>query len=59
MGRLRHQLRTTLDLALLVVTHDLSVPRRLGGDLLVLDGRRTAEPGRVDTVLGGPTSPAT
>jgi ABC-type phosphonate transport system ATPase subunit len=40
-----------------VVTQDLSVPRRLGGDLLVLDGGRAAEHGRVDTVLSATYQP--
>ena len=42
--------------ALLVITHDLGVPRVLGGQLAVLDGGRLVECDTVDAVLAAPRS---
>ena len=46
-------------MALCMVTHDLGVPRALGGRLAVLDDGALVESGPVDEVLRAPQHPAT
>ncbi|MFC9331193.1 ATP-binding cassette domain-containing protein [Kitasatospora sp. NPDC057015] len=53
------ELRRELGVALVVVTHDLSVPARLGGRIAVLADGRIRESGPVGQVLGTPTDPVT
>ncbi|MFJ8313372.1 MULTISPECIES: ATP-binding cassette domain-containing protein [unclassified Streptomyces] len=48
------ELRRDLGLALVVVTHDMSVPLRLGGDLAVLADGRIRETGPVERVIASP-----
>ncbi len=53
------ELRNQLGLALVIVTHDLSVPLRLGGQLAVLADGRIRESGPVQEVLTAPADPVT
>ncbi len=53
------ELRRELGVALVVVTHDLSVPARLGGQLAVLADGRIRESGPTDRLLSAPTDPVT
>ncbi|MYT32277.1 MULTISPECIES: ATP-binding cassette domain-containing protein [unclassified Streptomyces] len=53
------ELRRDLGLALIVVTHDMTVPVRLGGDLAVLADGRIRESGPVDAVFADPRDPLT
>jgi ABC-type glutathione transport system ATPase component/ABC-type dipeptide/oligopeptide/nickel transport system permease subunit len=53
------ELRRDLGLTLVVVTHDMTVPVRLGGDLAVLAGGRFRETGPVDRVIASPQDPVT
>lgn len=55
LARLRHD----LGVALVVVTHDLTVPTRLGGQLAVLADGRIRESGPVQRVLAAPADPVT
>ncbi|WP_234442006.1 ATP-binding cassette domain-containing protein [Streptomyces sp. NRRL S-1448] len=48
------ELRRGLGLALVVVTHDMTVPVRLGGDLAVLADGRIRESGPADAVIADP-----
>jgi peptide/nickel transport system ATP-binding protein len=48
------ELRRDLGLALVVVTHDMTVPLRLGGDLAVLADGRIRETGPVEHVISSP-----
>ncbi|WP_269855149.1 ABC transporter ATP-binding protein/permease [Streptomyces sp. RPT161] len=52
-------LRRELGVALVVVTHDLTVPARLGGQLAVLADGRIRESGPTDRLLSAPTDPVT
>ncbi|GAA1880317.1 ATP-binding cassette domain-containing protein [Streptantibioticus ferralitis] len=52
-------LRRELGVALVVVTHDLTVPARLGGQLAVLADGRIRESGPTDRMLSAPTDPVT
>ncbi|GLX10988.1 ABC transporter ATP-binding protein [Microbispora sp. NBRC 16548] len=45
--------------SLLLVTHDVGVARRLGGEVAVMYAGRVVERGRAATVLGGPRHPYT
>ncbi|MFF7230855.1 ATP-binding cassette domain-containing protein [Streptomyces sioyaensis] len=53
------ELRRELGLALVVVTHDMTVPVRLGGDLAVLADGRIRETGRAEAVIAAPRDPVT
>ncbi|MFF2081287.1 ATP-binding cassette domain-containing protein [Kitasatospora sp. NPDC058162] len=53
------ELRRDLGVALVVVTHDLSVPARLGGTLAVLADGTVRESGPVQQVLSAPADPVT
>ncbi|MEU5305607.1 ATP-binding cassette domain-containing protein [Streptomyces noursei] len=53
------ELRRDLGLALVVVTHDMSVPVRLGGDLAVLADGRIKEAGPAEAVMAAPQDPVT
>jgi ABC-type glutathione transport system ATPase component len=53
------ELRRDLGVALVVVTHDLTVPARLGGHLAVLSDGRVREHGPVGRVLHAPEHPVT
>ena len=44
---------------LLVITHDLSLARRIGGQMIVLREGRVVETGATATVMGAPTHPYT
>ena len=48
------RLRRKKGLALLLVTHDMAVARRMGGDVAVMDAGRVVETGPVDEVLARP-----
>ncbi len=52
-------LRDTLGLALVFVTHDLGLASEIGGDLLVIYAGQGVEFGPVDQVLGDPCHPYT
>ncbi|MBV6697783.1 ATP-binding cassette domain-containing protein [Kitasatospora aureofaciens] len=53
------ELRRELDVALVVVTHDLTVPARLGGRIAVLADGTVRETGEVADVLAHPADPVT
>ncbi|MFF3114599.1 ATP-binding cassette domain-containing protein [Kitasatospora sp. NPDC057904] len=53
------ELRRDLGVALVVVTHDLSVPARIGGTLAVLADGTVRESGPVQRVLSAPADPVT
>ncbi|WKX69030.1 ATP-binding cassette domain-containing protein [Streptomyces sp. XD-27] len=53
------ELRRELGVSLVVVTHDLSVPARLGGQLAVLGDGRILETGPVDRLLTAPADSVT
>ncbi|MFI9362723.1 ATP-binding cassette domain-containing protein [Kitasatospora sp. NPDC053057] len=53
------ELRRDLGVALIVVTHDLSVPARLGGRLAVLADGRIRESGPSERLLTAPADPLT
>jgi ABC-type glutathione transport system ATPase component len=53
------ELRRDLGLALVVVTHDMTVPVRLGGDLAVLADGRIRESGPVEHVVADPSDQVT
>ncbi|MEU6665614.1 ATP-binding cassette domain-containing protein [Streptomyces sp. NPDC046727] len=53
------ELRRELGLALVVVTHDMTVPVRLGGDLLVLADGRIRESGSAERLVAAPSDPVT
>ncbi|MFJ7243062.1 ATP-binding cassette domain-containing protein [Kitasatospora sp. NPDC098652] len=53
------ELRRDLGVALVVVTHDLTVPARLGGRIAVLADGRIRESGTVDQLLTAPADPLT
>ncbi|GAA1943660.1 ATP-binding cassette domain-containing protein [Kitasatospora viridis] len=57
--RLLDELRRELRIALVVVTHDLTVPARLGGRLAVLADGRIREHGPTERLLTNPTHPVT
>ena len=50
---------TELDIAAIIVTHDLAVARLLGHRLLVMQGGRVVESGLTDQVLDDPHHPHT
>jgi ABC-type glutathione transport system ATPase component/ABC-type dipeptide/oligopeptide/nickel transport system permease subunit len=56
---LLNELRRDLGVALVVVTHDLGVPARLGGQLAVVADGRIREHGPTARVLAGPRDPVT
>ncbi|MEV7027394.1 ATP-binding cassette domain-containing protein, partial [Kitasatospora sp. NPDC093558] len=53
------ELRRELGVALVVVTHDLTVPARLGGSLAVLADGRIRESGPAERLLTAPADPLT
>ncbi|WP_260459772.1 ATP-binding cassette domain-containing protein [Streptomyces sp. WAC04114] len=53
------ELRRDLGLALVVVTHDMTVPVRLGGELAVLADGAIREAGPVERVIAAPSDPVT
>ena len=50
---------TELDIAAIIVTHDLAVARLLGHRLMVMQGGRVVESGLTDQVLDDPHHPHT
>ncbi len=56
---LLHDLKEKLGLALIFVTHDLSLAAEIGGDLLVMYSGNMVEYGPVQSVLKNPTHPYT
>lgn len=56
---LLHELKEKLGLALIFVTHDLSLAKEIGGDLLVMYAGHMVEYGAVNAVLQNPSHPYT
>ncbi|WP_330992749.1 ATP-binding cassette domain-containing protein [Pluralibacter gergoviae] len=59
VARLLQRLQREHGFALLLVTHDLTLPAFLGGRIMVIDNGRVVEEGRAAALLAHPTHPAT
>ncbi|EMM3274974.1 ATP-binding cassette domain-containing protein, partial [Pluralibacter gergoviae] len=59
VARLLQRLQREHGFALLLVTHDLTLPAFLGGRIMVIDDGRVVEEGRAAALLAHPAHPAT
>jgi peptide/nickel transport system ATP-binding protein/peptide/nickel transport system permease protein len=57
--KLLQRLQYEQGIALFIVTHDLTLPARLGGTLMVIDHGKVVEQGSVSQLLTRPTHPVT
>ncbi|MGK8931645.1 ABC transporter ATP-binding protein [Pluralibacter gergoviae] len=59
VARLLQRLQREHGFALLLVTHDLTLPAFLGGRIMVIDNGRVVEEGLAAALLAHPAHPAT
>ncbi|WP_272876759.1 ATP-binding cassette domain-containing protein [Serratia symbiotica] len=57
--KLLQHLQRNQGIALLIITHDLTLPKPLGGTLMVIDQGRVVEQGRVSELLARPAHEVT
>ena len=57
--KLLQHLQRNQGIALLIITHDLTLPKPLGGTLMVIDQGRVVEQGRVSALLARPAHEVT